>query len=77
MTEQEAIKSLKNIIEHLNLGRAEITAIKLAVTTLEKQIPQRAKEYIENGISYSCPVCSWTERGKLDYCANCGQRLFY
>jgi len=88
MTEQEAINSLKNIIEHWTYRPTEVEAAKMAIDALEKQIPKKA---IKTGMEFKavdvdtkkvvmyecspCPNCKkWITKLYL-YCPHCGQRI--
>lgn len=73
MTEQEAIKSMNNIIEYWTYRPSEVEAAKLAISALEKQIPKK--------VTYEgfCPNCNTQyplyPPSLNKYCGNCGQKL--
>lgn len=81
MTESEAIKICNTIGFAtsfsnpqgipLNTTKEELAeAMRMAIQSLEKQIPKKRN-------SYSCPICShYFEDGEcFTYCPECGQRL--
>ncbi len=87
MTEQEAIEYFKTGIEERkknNMALFTISALELAISALEKQIPKKW-EYAEvNDCDiYVCPCCKeyWYLEGmnptqsEYNYCPNCGQAL--
>lgn len=87
MTNEEAIKSLQNIIEYWTCKPSEVEAAKLAIQALEKQMPKKldyeADGYGANGeLLYDtayCPNCNrlfevYYDNDK-EFCPNCGQAL--
>ena len=74
MTEIEAIKDIKENILPCVGGKSLV----LAISALEKQIPQKiSKEGYCGFVDYMCPVCGndIDLNKKHNYCSNCGQRL--
>ena len=74
MTEIEAIKDIKENILPCVGGKSLV----LAISALEKQIPQKiSKEGYCGFVDYICPVCGndIDLNKKYNYCSNCGQRL--
>ena len=74
MTESEAIKDIKENI----LPSADGKSLILAISALEKQIPQKISiEGYCGFVDYICPVCGndIDLNKKYNYCSNCGQRL--
>lgn len=74
MTEIEAIKDIKENILPCVGGKSLV----LAISALEKQIPQKiSKEGYCGFVDYICPVCGndIDLNKKHNYCSNCGQRL--
>lgn len=80
---EEAIRILKGEIEFEKFIEAPdilIMALNLAISALEKQIPEKVKQYndksifIYEGVFY-CPSCQ--ENVSMDdvYCCQCGQSL--
>lgn len=89
MNNVEAIEEFKKTNEILRGGdngsyRIAKTIVRndLAISALEKQIPQRVRDYSKNRLSWysECPYCkkqlpyvNWYE--KSNYCPDCGQKL--
>ena len=88
MTENEAIKQLKDILGECTESEeavcyvtgVDIPALEMAINALEKQIPKKLKEHTQS--QYGCiPVCGVCNgimdlmQGDLNYCPNCGQKL--
>ena len=74
MTESKAIKDIKENILPSAGGKSLI----LAISALEKQIPQKISiEGYCGFVDYICPVCGndIDLNKKHNYCNNCGQRL--
>lgn len=78
---QEAIKSLKNIVEYWTYRPTEVEAATMAIEALEKQIPKKPTKDKEQNIrytsAYSCPTCGngFSGTGIAIYCYHCGQKL--
>jgi hypothetical protein len=85
MDMQEAIESLKNIVEYWTCRPTETEAAKLAIEALEKQIPKPPIEkvnpkYPALGKMYYCECgvlfTGWgNPKEETNYCGNCGQKL--
>ena len=86
MTEiKKAIKFAENEITRLEFApilnecemteswREQINVWKVAKLALEKQIPKKLEEYIEN--HYCCPACKSVQHPASPYCEFCGQAL--
>lgn len=77
MTSEEAIKSLKNIIEYWTHKPTEIKAAELAISALEKQIPKKPKKILQ-AFEYrfgDCPSCNKSSDMNYKHCQYCGQKL--
>jgi len=73
MNEQEAIKSLKNIIEYWTVRPTEIEAAKKAIEALEKQTPKKIDR-----VGNKCPICKCylaSEPIEDHCCFSCGQAI--
>ena len=82
MNNQEAIKSLKNIVEYWTFRPTEIEAAKLATSALEKQMPKPAEYHHKADGKCALTICPNCENRlaitryvfPLDrYCKQCGQ----
>lgn len=78
MTEQDAISILNDIRQEARAYRlvpAEINALNIAISALEKQIPKKLKnQVICDGevVAGSCPTCGERLYGGM-FCHECGQ----
>lgn len=80
MTVSEAIEQLK--IEFIGEYERQREAKRIAIKTLEKQIPKKPIEMkltdkLLNGY-FACPICScWvgTDEYSNNYCGFCGQKI--
>ena len=52
-----------------------IKAFNIAISALEKQIPQKVSVLEMPYEIYSCPNCYKQHIGRENYCSNCGQAL--
>ena len=77
MDHKESIEIIQAGMAWAGWSSRQKEAMLLAMESLKKQIPQKAKKYTETqyGVGYGCPVCHSV--GSLNYCSNCGQRMFY
>ena len=82
MTEQEAIKHLKEITGWANFWggcyKEKLSAIDMALNALEKQIPMKPIKHMANPVGfpyYECPVCGDYDVSGQKYCDECGQKL--
>ena len=74
MNREEAIKSLKNIIEYWTYQPTEVESATLAISALEKQMPKKPE--LKLGI-YFCSECgnSFNDDMNENYCNCCGQAI--
>ena len=74
MTYEEVKERIEYIIAFNVFTRADKNALKIAIESLEKQIPNEPRQY---GKISSCPVCGIINLtgGKPSYCEHCGQAL--
>ena len=86
MTEIEAIKNLKDILDECTESEEAVCyvtdvnapALEMAIKELEKQIPKKPRFYAHN---YYCSVCdnlvgnNEFEWQRFKYCDVCGQKL--
>ena len=86
MTEREAIKNLKDILDECTESEEAVCYVtdvnapdlEMAIKALEKQIPKKPRFYAHN---YYCSVCDnlvWNnefEWKRFKYCDVCGQKL--
>ena len=77
MTEQEAIKSMENIIKYWTYRPTEVESAKMAIEALKKQVPKKPiKEVYGNFTMYKCPNCKYALSSREhNYCLHCGQKL--
>lgn len=71
MTYEEAIEILQEERDYAQFPKYVKEAIKIAITTIEKQIP---KKPVEARNEIVCPTCK-TLVGSNPYCRYCGQAL--
>lgn len=86
MTEQEAIKHLKDILDEATTDENAVCYVtncdeihlKLAIEALEKQVPKKPIIYYACGqelvICGVCNMCSHITRA-VDYCPHCGTKI--
>lgn len=81
MNAQEALETIKyEVNEEGHCGYIE-DELRLAMTALEKQIPQKVKYGYDDQDDIKCPNCDYAvgRRGsyfrRSKYCEECGQRL--
>ena len=86
MTENEAIKNIKDILDECTesedavcyITNVDSTALEMAIKALEKQIPKKPRFYAHN---YYCSVCdnlvgnNEFEWKRFKYCDVCGKKL--
>ena len=86
MTEIEAIKNLKDILDECTESEEAVCyvtdvnapALEMAIKELEKQIPKKPRFYAHN---YYCSVCdnlvgnNEFEWKRFKYCDTCGQKM--
>ncbi len=80
---REAISALKNIVEYWTYRPTEVNAARLAISALEKQLPQPPEHKVHEkykalGKNYYCSCGAMFvdfERNGTNYCGNCGQKL--
>lgn len=80
MTNQEAIKSFKNIIRYWTYNPTEVETCKLAIVALKKQIPEKPThtyKCIDYYLYGECPNCGHTglKEGAHKHCWWCGQAI--
>lgn len=81
MTEEEAIEILREEYDYAQLPSYVNQALGMAIKALEKQIPYLPKP--NNCKGGAIPVCGKCGgimdlmQGDLDYCPNCGQKIFW
>lgn len=86
MTESEAIKGLRNIIENWTYKPHEVEVAETAIKALEKQIPKKITHEATLHKCCTCPNCKNVidefeqfgenkVRVKYNYCHFCGQKL--
>ena len=76
MTYEEAIETLKHEHDYAQLLSYVNEALKMAISALEKQMPQKPTidEYDDGTYSYICPRGAEAEENQV-YCDICGQAL--
>ena len=86
MTENEAIKNIKDILDECTESEEAVCyvtdvdapALEMAINALEKQMPKKPRFYAHN---YYCSVCdnlvgnNEFEWKRFKYCDLCGQKL--
>ena len=86
MTENEAIKNIKDILDECTESEEAVCyvtdvdapALEMAINALEKQMPKKPRFYAHN---YYCSVCdnlvgnNEFEWKRFKYCDVCGQKL--
>lgn len=90
MTNEEAIKDLKNLLEHadaVGFAGSEIEALEIAIEAIEKQIlkkPDLEGDGYYNGEliidTWICPSCGMKYEIDVDdyeFCPHCGQALYW
>lgn len=77
MTNEVAIKALRNIVEYWTYKPTEVEAAELAIGALEKQIPKKAiRERKERLLFIYCPSCGECISDESpSYCPDCGQAI--
>ena len=78
MTEQEAIKSLKEKYPLELCDEEEYEMAQIAIQAIEKQIPEKPDEMMGlfGDIEYNCRACGEIiEKNYYAYCPTCGQKL--
>ena len=82
MNAQEALETIKyEVNEEGHCGYIE-DELRLAMTALEKQIPQKVIYGYDEQDDIKCPNCDYAisymdayDKGVDKYCSNCGQKL--
>ena len=71
MTREEAIKSLKNIVEYWTYKPTEVEAAKMAITAL-RPVSREQVEKVWSGCHEcsGCKLCIWNETKKCNDCKN-------
>jgi Zn finger protein HypA/HybF involved in hydrogenase expression len=75
MSDGEVLQRLKNLID-MHDGRMK-TAIKKAISALDKQTPKKAKKIVRFSeyTFWECPSCTEPLVDLKRYCPECGQAL--
>ena len=72
----EILKVRNEFVADINID-AKIS-YKMAIESLEKQIPSKVEEGTEGGLDWYCKCgayLSLTKNKEIKYCINCGQKL--
>ena len=82
MTDREAIETLQEEHDYAQLLSYVNSAIRKAISALEKQIPKEVNISIKGTTDYNtsahCPSCHKLLSGiKPNYCSDCGQALYW
>ena len=87
MTESEAIKNLKDILNECTESEeavcyvtdVDVPSLEIAINALEKQIPKKPIEIDTYGEYYKCPICNKYAVDNFGcnykFCRECGQKF--
>ena len=72
----EILKARIKFVAEVNIDTK--IAYKMAIESLEKQIPSKVEEGTEGGLDWYCKCGTYlalTKNKEIKYCINCGQKL--